>query len=45
LTPAERRALRTLQTRYPRDHALFSNRELADLRFLRWLVHSNRLTP
>lgn len=37
---AETIALQSLRTRYQTDHGLFSARELAHLRFLRWLVQS-----
>ena len=42
-TAAERRALRTLRARYREERDLFSNEELARLRFVRWLVQSDRL--
>jgi hypothetical protein len=42
-TPAECLALATARTRYQDHHDLFSERELAHLRFLRWLRQTNRL--
>lgn len=42
-TPAERRSLRALRNRYQADHDLFSNRERAQLAFLRWLVEHERI--
>jgi len=44
LTPAEKRALRALRTRYQQDPDLFSRRERAHLLFLRWLYRTGRLT-
>jgi hypothetical protein len=44
-TPAERRALRALRTRYCEDHDLFTASEMARLRFLRWLAHTGHLVP
>jgi hypothetical protein len=43
-TPAEREALDRLRERYSQGRDLFSDRELARLRFLRWLYHTGRLT-
>jgi hypothetical protein len=37
---AEVDTLQSLRTRYQGDQHLFTARELAHLRFLRWLVHS-----
>jgi hypothetical protein len=45
LTTEERRTLDALRERYRGDRDLFSARELARLRFVRWLVQSGRLTP
>lgn len=42
-TQAEQHALRTLRARYQQDRDLFSPSELARLRFLRWLVQTDRL--
>jgi hypothetical protein len=39
----EARVLEALQSRYRNDHDIFSPRELAHLRFLRWSVDSGRL--
>lgn len=41
----ERLALQRLRVRYQQDHDLFSGREFAHLRFLRWLHRSGRLIP
>ncbi len=41
--PAHRQALRTLRARYAQDHDLFSQVELARLRFVRWLYRMGRL--
>jgi hypothetical protein len=38
-------ALRALRARYKESRDLFSAREMAYLRFLRWLVHTGRLAP
>ena len=38
-------ALYTLRARYGESRDLFSPREMAHLRFLRWLIQSGRLTP
>ena len=38
-TEAEFVALQALRTRYLTDPRLFTDRELAHLRFVRWLVH------
>jgi hypothetical protein len=44
-TPAQWQALDTLRQRYGQDHDLFSDRERARLRFLRWLYRAGRLVP
>jgi hypothetical protein len=44
-SPAEQQALETLRASYPRDPDLFSEKERAHLRFLRWLYQSGRLAP
>ena len=44
-TPAERRMLRALRTRYRQDRDLFGERVRARLRFLRWLYQTGRLVP
>ena len=44
-TPAQWQALHALHTRYQQDRDLFSNRELARLRFVRWLYQTGRLVP
>jgi hypothetical protein len=44
-TPAERRALRALRTRYHEDRDLFTPSEMARLRFQRWLAHTGHLVP
>jgi hypothetical protein len=41
-TSAERRRLQALRRRYHQDSDLFSTRELAHLRFLRWLHRTGR---
>lgn len=38
-------ALMALQWSYQQGHDLLSARELARLRFLRWLVDTGRITP
>jgi hypothetical protein len=38
-------ALRALRERYQQDRDLFSARERARLRFVRWLYHTGRLVP
>ena len=43
-SPAEKRALRALRTRYQQDGDLFSRRERAQLLFLRWLYQTGQLT-
>jgi hypothetical protein len=43
--PEEEGALCALRARYRESRDLFSTREMARLRFLRWLVHTGRLTP
>jgi hypothetical protein len=40
LTRIEQRSLRGLRARYQQDHDLFSDREIAQLRFLRWLYEN-----
>ena len=45
LTRAERRALRSVRSRYAEHLDLFSSHELYHFRFLRWLVQTGRLTP
>lgn len=42
-TSVERSALQALRARYRQDHDLFSTRELAQLRFFRWLHETGRL--
>jgi len=42
-TPEQLLTLRTLRMRYGEDHDYFSERELAKLRFLRWLLESRHL--
>jgi hypothetical protein len=44
-TPAQWQALHALHTRYQQDRDLFSNRERARLRFVRWLYQTSRLVP
>jgi hypothetical protein len=44
-TPAQWQALDTVRQRYGQDHDLFSERERARLRFLRWLSQAGRLVP
>lgn len=39
-TPAERKALRSLRASYQSAQHLFTDRELAHLRFLRWRLRS-----
>jgi hypothetical protein len=39
-SPAEKRVLRALRTRYQQDGDLFSQRERAQLLFLRWLYQT-----
>ena len=43
-TPLERRALRSMRARYQKDPDLFSNEERDQLRFLRWLCQTGRLS-
>lgn len=45
LTDTERRQLEALRERYQQSGDTLSERELARLRFLRWLYLSGRLTP
>lgn len=42
LTDAEREALAQLRNRYGDHHDLFTERELARLRFVRWLYQTER---
>jgi hypothetical protein len=42
-TTAEWEALQVLRLRYQRDRDLFSARELARLRFIRWLRQTRRI--
>jgi len=42
-TSEERSALQRLRARYQQSADLLTERELAHLRFLRWLAHSGRL--
>ena len=42
--PEEWRVLCLLRERYGQARDLFSTREMARLRFVRWLYHSGRLT-
>ncbi len=44
-TVAEWAALFALRIRYQQYHEIFSARELARLRFIRWLYRSGRLEP
>jgi hypothetical protein len=44
-THEERQALRALRERYHHDDDLFSARELARLRFPRWLYVTGRVVP
>ena len=44
-TAAQRQALHALRDRYQQERDLFSTRELARLRFLRWLHDHGRLAP
>jgi hypothetical protein len=44
LTPGEWPAVYALRLRYQQGGDVFSERELARLRFLRWLYRSGRLT-
>ncbi|HKO24616.1 MAG TPA: hypothetical protein VJY65_07740 [Chloroflexota bacterium] len=41
----ERRALCALRARYQQNRDLFNRRELAYLRFLRWLYRTGQLVP
>ena len=45
LTDTERRPLEALRERYQQSGDTLSERELARLRFLRWLYLSGRLVP
>jgi hypothetical protein len=42
-TPAEQQVLRDLRARYLKEDGLWSARELARLRFFRWLYQSGRV--
>jgi hypothetical protein len=44
-TRAEVRHLMKLRDRFGVDHDLFDQRELARLRFVRWLVRTGRVRP
>jgi hypothetical protein len=44
-TAAHRQALHALRDHYQQERDLLSNRELARLRFLRWLHDHGRLAP
>lgn len=44
-TDTERRPLEALRERYRQSGDRFDARELAHLRFLRWLCQTGRLTP
>ena len=44
-TVEQARALEALRSRFREDHDLFTRRELARLRFLRWLVRTARFIP
>ncbi len=44
-TPEWPTALYARRARYGESHDLFSPREMAHLRFLRWLIHTGRLAP
>ncbi len=44
-TQTLRQALQALQRQYRLDRDLFTSRELAQLRFLRWLYTTGRLVP
>jgi hypothetical protein len=43
VSPAQQQVLRTLRARYAQHHDLFSQAELARLRFVRWLYRTGRL--
>ena len=45
LTVEQARALEALRIRFREDQDLFTPHELARLRFLRWLVRTERLGP
>jgi hypothetical protein len=45
LTDEQARALEALRVRYFEDRDLFDPRERTRLRFLRWLVRTERLAP
>jgi hypothetical protein len=44
-SPAESSALRALRAEYQLHRDLFSAREMAHLRFQRWLYHTGRVGP
>lgn len=44
-SPAEQHSLRILRARYQLSRDFFSLRELASLRFVRWLYQTGRLAP
>jgi hypothetical protein len=44
-TTAQLRSLAAFRNRYQEDRGMFTTRELARLRFLRWLTQTGRLTP
>ena len=43
-TQIEKRALRSMRSRYQKDPDLFSSRERDQLRFMRWLYQTGRLS-
>jgi hypothetical protein len=43
-TPLEQEVLQALRARYHQDHDLFSDSELEQLRFVRWLYQTGRLS-
>lgn len=44
-TSVEAQALRALRDRYQQGRDLFADRELARLRFLRWLYETGKIEP
>lgn len=44
-TSVEAQALRALRDRYQQGRDLFTDRELARLRFLRWLYETGKIEP
>ena len=44
-TVEQARALEAMRSRFREHHDLFTRRELARLRFLRWLVRTARVVP